>query len=481
MQRIVESRWWPLELCYWPDQGALPAKGKEYPGLGYKRLRDKPPRAMQRASKAEQAAEPTQPTEGKADKAKPAPQPGRWLDRGCNAALNMQRIVESRWWPLELCYWPDQGALPAKGKEYPGLGYKRLRDKPPRAMQRASKAEQAAEPTQPTEGKADKAKPAPQPGRWLDRGCNAALNMQRIVESRWWPLELCYWPDQGALPAKGKEYPGLGYKRLRDKPPRAMQRDDDDYPLEVPTRFELMQRPDKLKPSVRVRLSVHYRVHSRQMLCIGGSQIPLGWSFLSIAKVELQAGQRIEYKYVILEEQVGSNPRGIVPSSAVLAGTRWHQQTSVLCVDDQDWTKLENEDAQGLVAISYRSGSEPGRPPDVQAIQKQMAIVAWQPGPNRILHVPSEAELNDLKAGDAIERIPAQPGQKIPYENTIKCPPPSTPDPFQGTWEVLTTDAAGKPFLDRQDMWGWVPGRGLGGSSPPPGPSKNSKFGRSSL
>ncbi|KAJ9509661.1 hypothetical protein QJQ45_011349 [Haematococcus lacustris] len=37
MQRIGESRWRPLELCYWPDQGALPAKGKEYPGLGYKR------------------------------------------------------------------------------------------------------------------------------------------------------------------------------------------------------------------------------------------------------------------------------------------------------------------------------------------------------------------------------------------------------------------------------------------------------------
>ncbi|KAJ9529856.1 hypothetical protein QJQ45_022267 [Haematococcus lacustris] len=43
------------------------------------------------------------------------------------------------------------------------------------------------------------------------------------VESRWRPLELCYWPDQGALPAKGKEYPGLGYKRLRDKPPKAQQ------------------------------------------------------------------------------------------------------------------------------------------------------------------------------------------------------------------------------------------------------------------
>ena len=62
---------------------------------------------------------------------------------------------------------------------------------------------------------------------------------------------------------------------------------DEDYPFELPTRFELMQRPDKQKPLVRVRLSVHYRVHSRQILCIGGSQIPLGWSFLSIAKVPM--------------------------------------------------------------------------------------------------------------------------------------------------------------------------------------------------
>jgi hypothetical protein len=56
---------------------------------------------------------------------------------------------------------------------------------------------------------------------------------------------------------------------------------------ERPTKFELTQRPDKQKPLVRVRLSVHYRVHSRQMLCIGGSLIPFGWSFLSIAKVPM--------------------------------------------------------------------------------------------------------------------------------------------------------------------------------------------------
>ncbi|KAJ9508506.1 hypothetical protein QJQ45_012024 [Haematococcus lacustris] len=88
----------------------------------------------------------------------------------------------------------------------------------------AKRSKPAAEPTKGKgKGKAAKAKPAPQPGRWLDRDCNAALNMQRIGESRWRPLELCYWPDQGALPARGKEYPGLGYKRVRDKPPKAQE------------------------------------------------------------------------------------------------------------------------------------------------------------------------------------------------------------------------------------------------------------------
>ncbi|KAJ9521567.1 hypothetical protein QJQ45_008858 [Haematococcus lacustris] len=95
---------------------------------------------------------------------------------------------------------------------------------PAKRTKRTEAEPEAAEPTKGKgKGKAAKAKPAPQPGRWLDRDCNAALNMQRIGESKWQPLELCYWPDQGALPAKGKEYPGLGYKRLRDKPPKAQQ------------------------------------------------------------------------------------------------------------------------------------------------------------------------------------------------------------------------------------------------------------------
>ncbi|KAJ9518142.1 hypothetical protein QJQ45_010103 [Haematococcus lacustris] len=68
---------------------------------------------------------------------------------------------------------------------------------PPAKRSKRTEAEQAADPTQPAKGKgkgkgkgkAAKAKPTPQPGRWLDRDCIAALNMQRVGESRWRPLD----------------------------------------------------------------------------------------------------------------------------------------------------------------------------------------------------------------------------------------------------------------------------------------------------
>ncbi|KAJ9527451.1 hypothetical protein QJQ45_025706 [Haematococcus lacustris] len=36
-------------------------------------------------------------------------------------------------------------------------------------------------------------------------------------------MKLRWWPEQLKLPAKGKEYPEMGYKRLRDWPPKAPQ------------------------------------------------------------------------------------------------------------------------------------------------------------------------------------------------------------------------------------------------------------------
>ncbi|KAJ9509763.1 hypothetical protein QJQ45_011411 [Haematococcus lacustris] len=119
-------------------------------------------------------------------------------------------VVAPRTMPQAPC--SSQGATQPAAASEPGPS-----TPPPAKRNKRTEAEQAAEPTQPT--KAAKAKPAPQPGGWLDRDCNAALNIQRIGESRWRPLELCWWPEQGKLPAKGKEYPGSGYKRLRDKPP----------------------------------------------------------------------------------------------------------------------------------------------------------------------------------------------------------------------------------------------------------------------
>ncbi|KAJ9507336.1 hypothetical protein QJQ45_006314 [Haematococcus lacustris] len=128
---------------------------------------------------------------------------------------------------------PPQAPCSSQAATQPAASEPGLITPPPAKCSKRTKAEQAAEPTQPTkgEGKADskaaEAEPAPQPGQGVDRDCNAALNMQRNGESRWRSLELCWWPEQAALPAKGKEYPGLRYKLLRDKPPKARQQPAD--------------------------------------------------------------------------------------------------------------------------------------------------------------------------------------------------------------------------------------------------------------
>ncbi|KAJ9522485.1 hypothetical protein QJQ45_008225 [Haematococcus lacustris] len=58
-------------------------------------------------------------------------------------------------------------------------------------------------------------------GKWVDRDCNASLNQQRAGKSKWRPLERCRWPHQARLPTQGREYPALGFKKLRDRAPKA--------------------------------------------------------------------------------------------------------------------------------------------------------------------------------------------------------------------------------------------------------------------
>ncbi|KAJ9527226.1 hypothetical protein QJQ45_025493, partial [Haematococcus lacustris] len=171
--------WCPVVAPRKPPQAPRSSQAATQPAASEPGPSTPPP-----AKRSKPAAEPTKGKgKGKAAKAKPAPQPGRWLDRDCNAALNMQRIGESRWRPLELCYWPEQGALPAKGKEYPGLGYKRLRDKPPKAQQ--EQQQQPAEAQAPRKGPAKKSKGATSTSTSTSAPCNhpslLSLPSQRLA------------------------------------------------------------------------------------------------------------------------------------------------------------------------------------------------------------------------------------------------------------------------------------------------------------
>ena len=74
-----------------------------------------------------------------------------------------------------------------------------------------------------------------------------------------------------------------------------------------------------------------------------------------------------------------------------------------------------------------------------------------------------------MQLGDRITRIPPRPNQGRSSLDALRGggvgAGPSGGgvgplDPYEGTWEVLTTDEEGKPFLDRHDVWGWVPTAG---------------------
>ncbi|KAJ9534954.1 hypothetical protein QJQ45_029611, partial [Haematococcus lacustris] len=107
-QPVRGLMWCPVVAPRKPPQAPRSSQSATHPAASEPGPSTPQPAKRSKLTEAELAAEPTQPTtgkgkgKGKAAKAKPVPQPGRWLDRDCNAALNMQRIGESRWQPLEL-------------------------------------------------------------------------------------------------------------------------------------------------------------------------------------------------------------------------------------------------------------------------------------------------------------------------------------------------------------------------------------------
>eukprot|EP01023_Acetabularia_acetabulum_P003668 TRINITY_DN1151_c0_g1_i2.p1 TRINITY_DN1151_c0_g1~~TRINITY_DN1151_c0_g1_i2.p1 ORF type:complete len:446 (+),score=58.76 TRINITY_DN1151_c0_g1_i2:391-1728(+) len=214
--------------------------------------------------------------------------------------------------------------------------------------------------------------------------------------------------------------------------------------LQFPNRTkEREAEKPKVEPrNILVRFMVNYRVHSRQLLCMGGSQLPFGWAFLSITKVPmtwnkednwtrelyLPAGMRVEYKYVILERQ--------------------------------DWIKIQDDSvAEGMVTIPapprFRTGFGPEPPPQIAQIEEKMAIVSWQPGPNRVLQLPTEEELEYLKPGDRVERNPARPRTEYYRRDWKTGEKIVLPEHQAGTREFLEMDENGVIFIDRFDVWGY--------------------------
>ncbi|KAJ9508277.1 hypothetical protein QJQ45_011782 [Haematococcus lacustris] len=101
-QPVWGQMWSPVVAPRKPPQAPCSSQAATQPAASKPGPSNPQPAKRSKCTEAEPAAEPTQPTKGKgqakdkAAKAKPAPQPGRWVDRDCNAALNMQRIGESR-------------------------------------------------------------------------------------------------------------------------------------------------------------------------------------------------------------------------------------------------------------------------------------------------------------------------------------------------------------------------------------------------
>eukprot|EP01026_Neomeris_dumetosa_P073786 TRINITY_DN7629_c0_g1_i13.p2 TRINITY_DN7629_c0_g1~~TRINITY_DN7629_c0_g1_i13.p2 ORF type:complete len:444 (-),score=75.91 TRINITY_DN7629_c0_g1_i13:1312-2643(-) len=210
--------------------------------------------------------------------------------------------------------------------------------------------------------------------------------------------------------------------------------------LQFPSR-QKQEKPTEQR-KILVRFKVNYRVHSRQILCMGGSQLPFGWAFLSITKVpmtwnkgddwtrelQLPVGMQVEYKYVILERQ--------------------------------DWIKIQDDSvAEGMVTIPapprYRTGFSPEPPPQIEQIEEKMAIVSWQPGPNRVLKVPDESELQNLKPGDRIERSPARPRTEYYRRDWKTGEKIVLPEHQAGTKEFLQMDEDGVISIERYDVWGY--------------------------
>ncbi|KAJ9522850.1 hypothetical protein QJQ45_023629 [Haematococcus lacustris] len=212
----------------WKHRARLPAKGKEYPALGFKKLRDRAPKSL-----AQQPV-PKPKSKGKPDNL-------GWVGpvspQGKELKARLKEQANSRLQFVK-CYlkgfirdtfffgnagiatrggWRAKAVLQVCREVVERANSGKPIDRVPGKVvtmdefctSRVSSAMNSTSPATPGDL-----------GKWVDRDCNAALNIQRAGESKWRPLELCRWKHRARLPAKGKEYPALGFKKLQDRAPK---------------------------------------------------------------------------------------------------------------------------------------------------------------------------------------------------------------------------------------------------------------------
>ena len=187
---------------------------------------------------------------------------------------------------------------------------------------------------------------------------------------------------EGRLRLGGRDRSEGGGGQRWERGPRQEQREDpastSQVPASVPMPQQANARGGRLDGALGVVLPEH-RAESAQLdrgglvddrgkrsedhrtsegVTPGAPNSPPRFADSLVNQLNFPEGARIEYKYVVLE--------------------------------DQNWTKQDDEAAEGLVPLYRPSGDV--TEPVTEAIVRKMAIVAWQPGPNLVYTVPSQRD-----------------------------------------------------------------------------------------
>ncbi|KAJ9523492.1 hypothetical protein QJQ45_007236 [Haematococcus lacustris] len=200
-------------------------------------------------------------------------------------------------------------------------------------------------------------------GKWVDRDCNSALNLQRAGEAKWRPLELCRWQHRGRLPAQGKEYPALGFKKLRERAPKAQAQQPVAHETE-PAFRAVLPRDSKAESAASPAaadefVQASYRLQNL-LSGVGDGEAEMLDSILSNATPDAKLGTQtalagaLVFVSVVISFLSGNDPTGAYRSLPRCARLTWR----LLCAfADSVWPAGEEAAATAMFATLCTGGA----------------------------------------------------------------------------------------------------------------------------